>query len=392
MDTILDSCLHSTSSPRGEPAGQQMPHGPSVSARYDTPPGAFMLDLPRLQRIRLSPRPLTQRIVGRVILSPNYNLFKRVPITIEGKHHIPPESVIFAMNHTDRFNYFPFMYKMWREENRFMSVWVKGKYYETKLVGAFMEHTNNLPAVSRGYIISKDFALTIGRPPTEGEYSTLRTLVNADAEPGKDPATVDLSALGSTNGTDGARGTGGASLLDELFSTPRSILGVDFSPVRHTYAQAVNETFRQMMACFVDLNRRAFDLGLDLLVFPQGTRSIRLSQGRIGMIQVALHQRKTIIPVGCNGSDIVHPGSSMIVSPGPIEYRIGKPIRYEDLSEFHINEDFAPFSAEAEHRYRERFQGAVDVVMDRINPLLDSKYQYSEDLESGGVRGTDRFL
>ena len=334
-----------------------------------------MLDLPRLKRIRLMKRPIGQVFFGHTVLSPNYNFLPGIDIRIEGMEKIPNEPVIYAMNHTDRFNYFPFMYKMWKLKQRYITVWVKGKYYESPIVGTFMELTSNLPTVSRGYIITKDFTLTMGRRPKQAEYDTLRELVNNEAAPDGDPSTVDLSAIPT-----------------KLFDTKRRILGVDFDPSECSYAAGINRVFTAMMAEFVRLNERSFELGLDLLVFPQGTRSIRLPRGRTGMMEVALRYEKTIVPIGCNGCDHVYTGSLPIGKAGTIEYRVGDPIPYEELSEFHIHEDYAPFSAEAEHRHRDKFQGAVDLVMDRINDLLDPEYQFSDDLQSTGVRGTSRFI
>jgi 1-acyl-sn-glycerol-3-phosphate acyltransferase len=334
-----------------------------------------MLDLPRLKRIRLMKRPIGQVFFGHTVLTPNYNHLPGVDIQLEGMDNIPDEPVIYAMNHTDRFNYFPFMYKMWKLKERYITVWVKGKYYENPIVGTFMELTSNLPTVSRGYIITKDFTLTIGRRPTEAEYETLRTLVNREAAPNGDPGTVDTSAI-----------------PPELFATKRNILGVEFDPSRRAYAAAINAVFDAMMRQFVKLNERSFELGLDLLVFPQGTRSIRLPKGRIGMMEIAMRYRKTIVPIGCNGCDLVYTGSLPIAKKGTIVYRIGEPITYDDLAEFHVDEPYDPFTAEAEHAHRDKFQGAVDVVMERINALLDPQYQFSDDLQSTGVRGTARFM
>jgi 1-acyl-sn-glycerol-3-phosphate acyltransferase len=334
-----------------------------------------MLDLPRLKRIKLMKRPIGQVFFGHTVLGPNYNFLPGVDIRVEGIEKIPNEPVIYAMNHTDRFNYFPFMYRMWKLKERYITVWVKGKYYEGPLVGAFMELTSNLPTVSRGYIITKDFTLTMGRRPKQAEYDTLRELVNKEAAPDQDANTVDLSTLPR-----------------ELLETPRNILGVEFDPSVCSYAVGINRVFTAMMAEFVRLNERSFDLGLDLLVFPQGTRSIRLPRGRIGMMEIALRYKKTIVPIGCNGCDHVYTGSLPIGKSGTIEYRIGDPISYEDLADFHIDEDYAPFSAEAEHLHRDKFQGAVDLVMDRINDLLDPEYRFSDDLQSTGVRGTSRFV
>ncbi len=334
-----------------------------------------MLDLPRLQRIRLMKRPIGQVFFGHTVLTPNYNRLPGIDIQLEGLDNIPREPVIYAMNHTDRFNYFPFMYKLWKLKERYISVWVKGKYYENPVVGTFMELTSNLPTVSRGYIISKDFALTIGRRPTEAEYDTLRALVNCAAAPDQDPSAVDTSAIPS-----------------KLFETKRDILGVDFDPSLQPYPDGINAVFDAMMRQFVKLNERSFELGLDLLVFPQGTRSIRLPKGRIGMMEVAMRYKKTIVPVGCNGCDLVYTGSLPIGKKGTIVYRIGEPITYDHLAEFHIDEPYEPFTPQAEYAHRSKFQGAVDVVMERINELLDPQYQFSDDLQSTGVRGTARFI
>ena len=320
-------------------------------------------------------RPIGQVFFANVVLTPNYGLLPGVDIVLEGLENIPDEPVIYAMNHTDRYNYFPFMYRIWKLKDRYITVWVKGKYYENTVVGTFMELTSNLPTVSRGYIITKDFTLTMGRRPTEAEYDTLRALANDDAAPDRDPSVVDVSAV-----------------PEKLLETKRNILGLDFDPAVETYAQAINRVFAEMMREFVRLNERSFELGLDLLVFPQGTRSIRLPKGRIGMMEIALRYRKTIVPVGCNGCDLVYTREFPIAKSGRIVYRIGKPITYEDLSDFHIDEPFEPFSAEAEHEYRQKFQGSVDVVMNRINELLDPRYQFGDDMASTGVRGTSRFM
>ena len=320
-------------------------------------------------------RPIGQVFFGHTVLMPSYSRLPGVDIQIEGIGNIPDEPVIYAMNHTDRFNYFPFMYKMWKLKERYITVWVKGKYYENPVVGTFMELTSNLPTVSRGYIITKDFTLTMDRRPTEAEYDTLRALVNSAADPDEAASTVDTSGI-----------------PPELLTTKRDILGVQFDPHRQSYEDAINGVFDAMMRQFVKLNERSFELGLDLLVFPQGTRSIRLPKGRIGMMEVAMRYRKTIVPIGCNGCDLVYTGSLPIAKKGAIVYRVGTPITYDDLSEFHINEPYEPFTAEAEHKHRDKFQGAVDVVMNRINGLLDPQYQFSDDLQSTGVRGTSRFI
>lgn len=332
-----------------------------------------MLDLPRLESIRLKARPRIQRLVAWSILFPNYSLPPRVKVQLEHAERMPREPVIFAMNHTDRYNYWPFQYQLYREFDRFTATWVKGKYYENAFVGRFMELTNNIPTVSRGYLITKDFMLTLQRKPTDEEYEILRKWVDA--------ASLDPGASGDTS-----------KLPRELLEKPRNTLGLDFDPERQNFAAYINALFLRMMQRFNQLNAETFEKGLDLLVFPQGTRSVRLSKGHIGLTQIALKFKKTIVPVGCNGSDKLYPGGNPLAKGGEVVYRFGEPIPYADLAEFHIDEDYEPFTADAEHRYRDKFQGAVDVVMDRINDLLDPQYQYSEDRRPEGVRGAKRFV
>ena len=330
-----------------------------------------MLDLARMDRIQLSAAPRAQRFVACVLLMPNYNLLPGIRIDFEGP--LPREPVIYAMNHTDRFNYWPFQYRMWRKHARFTATWVKGKNYEHPLTARFMELTNNIPIVSRGYLITRDFISMVGRRPSDAEYSALRRAV--------DP--------GASNGNGAAlRGVVPAEVLDRA----RDLFGYRFDPEREPYPRAMDGVFREMMRRFVDLNQHALDLGLDLLVFPQGTRSIRLSRGHGGLGQIALHLKRPIVPVGCNGNDRLYPGKAPFARRGRVVYRFGEPIAHQDLAAFHPPEPFVPFTSEAEEAHGERFQGVVDLVMERVNDLLDERHRWSDDRESEGTRGTARFV
>jgi 1-acyl-sn-glycerol-3-phosphate acyltransferase len=334
---------------------------------------SLVLDIPRLDRIRLEARPRWQRVVARGVLLPNYELLRKVEITFEGFEKVPREPVIFAMNHTDRYNYWPFQYHLWRHESRFTATWVKGKYYENPIVGKFMEMTNNLPTVSRGYIITKDLLANLGRRPTDDEYGALRHHVDAIAtgEPA-DERTLPVPRA--------------------FLTTPRNILGRDFDPTRETWGEAIVATFSRMMQRFLQLHEEAFAIGLDLLVFPQGTRSIRLSRGHIGMSQVALRYGKTVVAVGCSGSDRVYPTSSPFAKPGRIVYRFGEPLTHDDAAAWHVPEPFTPFDAKSEKKHRALFQSHVDEIMRRIDGLVDEPYRFAPDATSDGVKGSHRFV
>ncbi|MEZ4333946.1 MAG: lysophospholipid acyltransferase family protein [Myxococcota bacterium] len=332
-----------------------------------------MLDLPLLERLSLVRRPLSQRILGR-LLALNYGWLPGVAIEIEGIERIPPAPALFAMNHTDRYNYFPFQFRLWRDFDRFTATWVKGKYYENAFVGRFMESMLQLPTVSRGYLITKDFEAAVGRRPTESEYTALREAVDArvrgDASPLPRPPRVPA----------------------ELHRGGRSPLGLRFDAEATDYAGYIMALFEAMMRRFVALNREAVEIGLDLLVFPQGTRSRRLLPGHDGIGQMALYLRIPIVPIGCNGSDRVYPGGSPVGRRGRIVYRVGEPIDYASLRAHHVAEAYHPFSAEAERRHGEPFRAVAALVTERIDALLDPEYRLAPAAGAPLHRGVERFV
>ena len=347
-----------------------------------------MLDLSRLERLELTRRPPWQRIMGR-LLGLNYRWLPGIEIVLEDEARIPDEPVLFAMNHTDRYNYFPFQYEIWQRYDRFTATWVKGKYYEHPFMAWFMESMLQLPTVSRGYLITRDFLSVLGRTPTDQEYGLLRAVVDARA-------VGDEAALPTP-----------PDVPEKLLRKARNPLGMPFplppdrlDPATRgaggdrepDYADYVCALFRAMMKRFTGLNERAVEIGLDLLVFPQGTRARRLLPGRVGLSQMALHLNVPIVPVGCNGSDRVYPGASPVGKRGRIVYRIGEPIPYDALAPWHVEGGFEPFSALAERDHAARFRGVADLVTDRIDGLLDPEYQRAPDAGEDAARGADRFL
>ena len=336
-----------------------------------------MLDLARLERLKLVRRPPWQRFFGR-LLGANYRWLPGVELIFENQERIPDRPVIYAMNHTDRYNYWPFQYALWKRLDRFTATWVKGKYYEGAFLAWFMESMLQLPTVSRGYLITRDFLSVMKRTPTDQEYALLRAAVDARAvgDPGEMPTPPDVPEM--------------------LLRKARNPFGLAYDPAESDYADYICALFRAMMARFVDLNRKAMEIGLDLLVFPQGTRSKRLLPGHSGLAQIALHLEVPIIPVGCNGSDIVYPGASPFGKKGRIVYRVGEPIFFEDLEAFHVREAFVPFSATAEREHAAEFRGVSDLVTDRIDELLDPEYRRATDgeaeVDQAAERGTDRFV
>lgn len=326
-----------------------------------------MLDLERLRRIKLHRRPIGQRLVAELVLRADYRFPRKTEIVLEGVDNIPRDrGVYFAMNHTDRYNYWPFQYQMYRRGDlRFTATWVKGKYYENRLMAAFLDANNNIPLPSRGYVITTEFRKAMKRVPSEDEYRVLRELI--DGERRVDDATAMPPGL-----ADFLTREGGAERFVERFENH----------------------FAAMMGEVVRLTMSALDeLDLNVLVFPQGTRSRRLSRGHTGLMHMAQHTGHAIVPVGCNGSDLAYPGGSPFSKGGRIVYRIGRPLELDgpELGEHRVRERYVPFSRDTQP-LEPRFAAATAVVMDHIDALLDPEYRYSEDQQSDGVKSGRRFL
>lgn len=329
-----------------------------------------MLDLERLRKIKLARRPIGQVVVANTLLLADYHLPQRTEIVFEGVENIPTDrSVIFAMNHTDRHNYWPFQYKMYRMGLPFTATWVKGKNYENPVVAWALDKCNNIPLPSRGFVIATEFRKANGRSPNEAEYRLMRNLVDRRTQmdaprPGVDGASVTafIQTFGGSN---------------------------------EVFLERFDELFEAMIRESLRLSRVALqEEGNNLLVFPQGTRSIRLLRGRTGMMQAAWHLGHPIVPVGCNGSDKCYPGMSPFSKGGRVVYRIGKPLELDgpELSRFSVPADVLPLVRSATEQYGDIYQAGIDVVMAHIDKLLDPPYQFAGDTSEDSAKGINRFV
>jgi 1-acyl-sn-glycerol-3-phosphate acyltransferase len=315
-----------------------------------------VIDTKHLDTISLRTYSHVQVLVGRFLLIPNYHVFGRVKIEIENFENIPKDdTVIFALNHTDRYNYWPFQYKLWRQGKGrlpYTTTWVKGEYYTNPLLKRFFDWTNNIPVPSRGYLIREDFRNIVKDRISKIEYRILRDYIA-----GK----TSLKKLGS----------GVTENIRKVIDYPRTLL----SGVEIPYGEYIDASYRQIMAKVADINFRAlFEKNLNVIIFPEGTRSHTLGTGKTGIAHLALKSNKKVIPVGCNGCDRVYPGNLPWAKSGKIVYRVGRPIEPREIVG-DIDRSFIPFSREAEEKLREEFVEFTQFVMERINELLDETHR-----------------
>ncbi len=327
-----------------------------------------MLDLKRLQRIHLThPRPRWQLRMAR-LLTVDYAL-SRTEVVIEGLERLPQDRPVFiAMNHTDRYNYWPFQWRMYRLGlPRFTTTWVKGKYFENPFLGWFMEKMDNLPMPSRGYLIAAEHQRRVGVPPEADQYRLLRDLLDGRIDPAAarpDPQT--------------------AAFL-QSWAAP----GADPIPA---FIDSAESLFAEMMGEVMRIHHEALTVaGWHVLVFPEGTRSLTLRPGRTGLMQVAQHLGVPIVPVGCSGSDKLYPGNSPRSAGGRVVYRVGEPLEIDgpELGPLRITAPFVPFSRAATEQHGQRLAALTAVMMERISALIDPEYRAVPVADEQGV---GRFL
>lgn len=310
-----------------------------------------MIDIEYLKRITVVSRPFAHKALANLLLWPNYHLFANVDIRIENIERIPTdESVIFAMNHTDRFNYWPFQYRLLRAKKfPFTTVWVKGKYYKNEMLAKGLDICHLIPVPSMGYLIEEYYRKHFQKKMDRGLYRTVKDIIEgkiAEFGPNERGALDAIQAMGDN------------------------------------FAQFVHEQYDGIMEKVAALSRSALlEKRLSVIIFPEGTRSVKLAEGRTGVAQLALSTEKKIIPVACNNSDEVYTGSLPFAKSGRITYRVGEPLSVQDkLKEYRIAEPFRLLSRESQRRYKEQFEGVTKIVMESIEAMLDEKYRQKPEM------------
>ncbi len=314
-----------------------------------------------IENAYIKKEPDIQILIGKYFLKPLYKL-KNLKIEIEGLNNIPDHPVIFAMNHTDRYNYWPFMFKLWQLYQKglikypYITVWVKGKYFENKFIASFMRLSGTIPVPSKGYLVVKDFVTMFKSKKALNDEALKYLLDYVKGEKNEE----DLKRLDEK--------------LYEFVKKPHG----GYDPKKYkNYREYIGKVHIDMMKRVLELNRDAiFNKKLNLLVFPEGRRSKRLTRGKPGLAQVSLALDVPVVPVGCNGSDKAYTGNLPFPkSNRAIVYRVGKPIEFKKIAEeFNIKEKFVPFTPQSK-KLQEIFEKTTDIIMEKIYNLLDDEYR-----------------
>jgi 1-acyl-sn-glycerol-3-phosphate acyltransferase len=305
-----------------------------------------MVDIEYLNKINLVSNPMIQRFLATFFLTPNYRFFANVDIQLENADKIPKdETVIFAMNHTDRFNYWPFQYKLWEMKSfPYTTVWVKGKYYRNYALGKILDACNLIPVPSMGYLIEEFYKKKFNKRIDRNEYRIIRDVIDGSREM--------------------------SEAIQNIAKETASFLKDNFDEYIINYHKAIMDTVAELSI------KALFEQNLNLIIFPEGTRSLQLGKGRTGLAQLALHTEKKVVPIGCSNSDKVYTGGLPFAKSGTITYRVGDPLSVENqLKEYRIKEGFKLFSKESQQNYKEHFDAVTNIVMEKINALVDEAYR-----------------
>lgn len=322
---------------------------------------ANIVGLRELARVDARPRPLVWWLTDKALaLLQN----TRVRVVLDGYPTLT-EPVLFAMNHSHYFDFMPSRRALWAQRRVQTVGFVKARAYQNRLEAPFIKTIGNVPIISRGYLISADFAALRGRKPSEDEYRALREHVDHGA-PLPD-----------------------ASIYRALEGQARDMLDIAYEPGLTSYREAIQQRYASGMAACVAQARAVLDEGVSLHIYPQGLYSTRLSRGRIGTVELALALDVPIVPVGFSGMNECFRKHEMVpYRAGTLTMRFGRPRRVTRPELV----DFRPFVPADEQRLRDVLEDETRALMDEINALLDPGYRWGEDLDGDGLAGVARFF
>lgn len=321
-----------------------------------------MLDRRFFADYRVLPSPFWERTFGD--LWAGMQRASGTTVHFENVEALPGAPVLLATNSTQKYDFMPFREELLRRRIPAVTV-TKGKNYHSKVMGFLLGRLGVVPIASRGYILLVDFLRTVKRRPSEDEYRALRRYLDQGAPLPEGDA------------------------FQRLESTPRVILGHTFDPSREPYRATLRRVYASVMAETVRLSREAAQAGHHVQMYPEGTVSGRLGQGRIGAVQLAWTLKLPIVPVGLNGMRAAFRGQGLRLRGGPIRAVFGQP--YTLPADF-LPKDFVPFDPEHEERHRGTLQAATDALMERLDGLLDADCRRQAGFETDGTQGTRRFL
>jgi 1-acyl-sn-glycerol-3-phosphate acyltransferase len=264
----------------------------------------------------------------------------------EGMENLPlGEPFVIAMNHMSPFDAAPLQCKLYEEFNQFTTQWVKGDYMaHGSIINWAFGGFGFIPILSKDYFINQIYRVGFDKDPRkfEGFKTVKKVLAGTMTVDDAMKAHVDTETKKELE-----------PFLDNI--------GV------------IGDLHERVNMKSGKLTYKAVEKGLIPIVFPSGTRSVRLGVGKPGLAQFALHSGYKVIPVAVSGN-IYRLGYVPLPIPGmKVKCVIGEPV---DISKFSIEEDFELFSRESQRKYAHEFKGTTEAFMTAINVRLEKPFQH----------------
>jgi 1-acyl-sn-glycerol-3-phosphate acyltransferase len=301
--------------------------------------------------------PIPQAPVWSILASSLRAFMSVVGFEVRVVGELPTRPSLLCTNSTQRHDFFALM-KALDERGQKVVTFGKAKNFHSGIQSFVMKRCGVLPLASRGYVLAADFASLMHRRPDNAEYRALRNHLDR---------AVELPEH-----------------LRTLQRVKRDVLGIEFDPSSTTYRDHIHRVYARSLAHSVRLAQQCVDAGFHVQIYPEGTVSRQLGVGRIGAVQFARALGLQIVPVGMSGCPEAFFGQSPVPAPGVVKIRVDKPL---DLAAM-LPAAHRPFHPEDEATHRSDLKSATQVLMDRIEALVDAPYKrpLGASLPEKGVR------
>jgi 1-acyl-sn-glycerol-3-phosphate acyltransferase len=281
----------------------------------------------------------------------------------EGLSKLPNTPALLATNSTQRYDFLPIRRSLSDLDIPTVTV-TKAKNYHSPAMAFFLRRLGVVPLASRGYLLALDFRQVHGRRPTEDEYRALRNHLDAQAPLPEGPVFAALQR-------------------------PRTLLDHPLALDRLSYRDALAGVYACVLGEAVRLSREAVKAGCHVQMYPEGTVSSRLGEGRPGAVQLAWALGIPIVPIGMSGCADAFRGGSLRLKGGEIRLRVGEAIPLPpDL----LPQGYRPFHPADEAAHRPALQAMTGQVMDALDGLLDPPFRRQVGFVPDGTQGVQRFL
>ena len=322
-----------------------------------------MLDAALFHRYRSVPDPLWLAVGGR--LFDVQQRWSGTEVVVDGLDRLPAEPVILATNASHRYDWLALRCDLRRRGIPVVSI-AKGKYFQQATMSLALGKVGVVPIVSRGYVIVVDFLAVHARRPDEAEYRAIRAHVDED------------TPLPS------------GAVFDGLATRDRLLLGLPFRPAEERYRSAIHRVYEHCMQETTRLARLAVQQRHHVHIYPEGTVSSRLADGRRGTVQFARALGIPILPVGMSGCrEAFRSSGSIRMRGGRIVLRFGEVWRDADAE---LPRDFRPFDPAHEQQFGPALDRATASLMERLDTLVAPEYRRVPGGGTDGTSGVARFL